>query len=256
MELEPIADQQAFAATRASWHGLAEHVLARARWEATGHIGLRADPEGVATPYYDDERRALLTAAGIEREQYGERAVAPITTLAAAAAWIDVTPGTPRDVYTPTTPFEPDAPLFVDAAATAVLARWYAFAHDVLQRWRVEHRSDEPSLVQLWPEHFDVAVDLGDTDAGTRANYGASPGDAAITEPYLYVGPWSMDGRDDLFWNQPWGAALPYGALCRGPRPNVGGGIVPGARARSTGVNGCLPLGNAGGSHPRLGRSA
>jgi hypothetical protein len=219
--LETITDPQAFATTRASWHAIAEHVLARARWEATGHIGLRADPEGVATPYYGDECRALLTVAGIEREQYGERAVAPISTLAAAAAWIGVTLGAPRDVYTPTTPLEPDAPLPIDAGASHLLAKWYAFAHDALHRWRAEHRSDEPSLVQLWPEHFDVAVDLGSVDAGTRANYGASPGDAAIAEPYLYVGPWSMNGRDDPFWNQPWGAALPYGALCAAPDPTV-----------------------------------
>ena len=45
------------------------------------------------------------------------------------------------------------------------------------------------SSSQLWPEHFDLACEIGDADAGTRANYGASPGDAAIPEPYLYVGP-------------------------------------------------------------------
>jgi hypothetical protein len=235
VDLEPITDPQAFATTRASWHALAEHVLARARWEATGHIGLRADPEGVATPYYGDECRALLTVAGIEREQYGERAVAPITTLAAAAAWIDVTPGAPRDVYTRTTPFEPDARLSVDTGATHLLAQWYAFAKDVLDRWRAEHRGDEPSLVQLWPEHFDVAVELGNADAGARANYGASPGDAAIAEPYLYVGPWTMDGRDDPFWNQPWGAALPYSALGAAPDPTlVAASFLAHGRARLT----------------------
>src|SRR3954447_17583476 len=33
--LRPIDDPSAFAATRSTWHALAEHVLARARWEAT-----------------------------------------------------------------------------------------------------------------------------------------------------------------------------------------------------------------------------
>ena len=37
-------------------------------------------------------------------------------------------------------------------------------------------------------------------------NYGVSPGDAAIPEPYAYVGPFSgPPGRDD-FWNAPFGA--------------------------------------------------
>jgi len=221
VSLEPIADLDAFTTTRASWHAIAEHVLARARWEATGHIGLRADPEGIATPHYDDDRRALLTTDGIVREQYGERALAPITTLAAAAAWIGTTAGAPREVYTPTTPLEPDAPLPVDERATLVLAHWFAFARAVLGAWRDEHRGEEPSLVQLWPEHFDVAVDLGNADAGQRANYGASPGDAAIPEPYLYVGPWKRDGLDDPFWNQSFGAALTYQALCAAPDPHV-----------------------------------
>ncbi len=211
----------AFVTTRTSWHALAEHVLARARWEATGKIGLRADPEGVATPYYGDDRRGLLTAAGLVREQYGERTVAPVTTLGDAAALLDTPLGAPAGVYTPTTSGAPDAPLTVDDAAAHALAAWFAFAHEVLVAWRAEHRADGPSLLQLWPEHFDVAVDLGDVAAGARANYGASPGDAAVAEPYLYVGPWTMEGRDDPFWNQSWGAALPYTALVATPDPVV-----------------------------------
>ena len=40
-------------------------------------------------------------------------------------------------------------------------------------------------------------------------NYGASPGDAAIGEPYAYVGPWDRPlPGDATFWNQPFGAAL------------------------------------------------
>jgi hypothetical protein len=60
--------------------------------------------------------------------------------------------------------------------------------------------------VQLWPEHFDIAMSLG--PEGARANYGGSPGDADHAEPYLYVGPWSMDGRSGPFWNEPFGASL------------------------------------------------
>jgi hypothetical protein len=71
-------------------------------------------------------------------------------------------------------------------------------------------------LLQLWPEHFDIAVDLGDTAAGGRANFGASPGDAVHPEPYLYVGPWDLaqlPDPPDPYWNEPFGASLPYSAL-------------------------------------------
>ena len=207
--------------TRASWHALAEHVLARARWEATGHIGLRADPEGVATPFYDDERRALVTAAGIEREQYGERAVAPVTTSAAAAAWIDVAPGAPRDVYTPTTPFEPDAPLSVDAGAARVLAEWYVLAHGVLNRWRAEHRSDEPSLVQLWPEHFDVAVELGNPDAGTRRTTARRPATPRSPSRTSTWGRGRWTAATTRSGTSPLAPRSPTARLCAAPDPTV-----------------------------------
>jgi hypothetical protein len=115
----------------------------------------------------------------------------------------------------------PDQPLAVDAVAARLLVQWYAFARELLTAWRDEHAAENPSLLQLWPEHFDVAVELGDEAAGVRANYGASPGDALINEPYLYIGPWSMDGRTDPFWNQSFGAALPYSAICAAPDPIV-----------------------------------
>ena len=53
----------------------------------------------------------------------------------------------------------------------------------------------------LWPEHFDLGITAG------PINYGASPGDAQVADPYLYVGP--HDGPppgDPAFWNAPFGA--------------------------------------------------
>jgi hypothetical protein len=67
--------------------------------------------------------------------------------------------------------------------------------------------------VQLWPEHFDLSTDFGDAGAGTRANYGASPGDDRIPEPYLYAGPWDVARRTGVFAAHPFGAALTYGEL-------------------------------------------
>ena len=51
----------------------------------------------------------------------------------------------------------------------------------------------------LWPEHFDIAIELGE------ATYGVSPGDDAHTEPYAYVSsdaarrPFQTGPR--TFWN-------------------------------------------------------
>lgn len=57
----------------------------------------------------------------------------------------------------------------------------------------------------LWPEHFDIGITVAEV------NYGVSPGDAAIGEPYAYVGPWQVP--DGSFWNQPFGAARPLSLL-------------------------------------------
>ena len=95
----------------------------------------------------------------------------------------------------------PDAPLAVDAAAAAALADWFGFATSVSRSCGVDLEAGR-AVAQLWPEHFDLAFELGDADAGTRANYGASPGDADHPEPYLYVGPWDTSRRDraDSLW--------------------------------------------------------
>jgi hypothetical protein len=57
----------------------------------------------------------------------------------------------------------------------------------------------------LWPEHFDLAVTVDEV------NYGVSPGDTYLDEPYAYVGPWQA--RTGPFWNAPFGAARPLSEL-------------------------------------------
>ena len=63
----------------------------------------------------------------------------------------------------------------------------------MLEQLRADESDGDPSLVQLWPEHFDIAVELGSEPAGQRATFGASPGDESHDEPYLYVSPWTAD---------------------------------------------------------------
>lgn len=189
--------------TRLAWHALAEHVLAPARHRVTGRIGLRATEGGYGTPVFGDGLGEQLRVAGtdllITRE--GHVVTYPITTLAAAAAAAGIEPGATTGVYTPTTPFEPDAPLDIDLDASAALAAWFAFGDRVLRALcETTTETDAPDDVQLWPEHFDLGLALGDEPGGTRATFGASPGDEEHPEPYLYVAPWTPPD-DDGFWN-------------------------------------------------------
>ncbi|HYV58454.1 MAG TPA: hypothetical protein VFA62_00130, partial [Acidimicrobiia bacterium] len=131
-----------------------------------------------------------------------ETHTAPVTTVAAAAALAGTEPGAPAGVYTPATRLVPDAPLVLDQSAVGFLGAWYGFAASVLEQLRAEARPAEgPSRVQLWPEHFDLSVDLGDEQAGGRGTFGASPGDDDEPDPYLYVTHWA-DVTDDPYWNE------------------------------------------------------
>ena len=58
----------------------------------------------------------------------------------------------------------------------------------MLEELRAEPASAPAGRTQLWPEHFDAAVNLG-PEGPARATYGASPGTPTIDEPYLYVLP-------------------------------------------------------------------
>jgi hypothetical protein len=204
----------AFARTRDALHGLAEQVVAAAYFHATKHIGLRPTPRGFGTPVFGDRERVRVDATAIVHEQAGAERRSEITTLREAAAFVGVPLGAPP-VYTATTALDPDAPLAVDHDAALALADWYALGGALLHDLRVEHSDLPSSETQLWPEHFDLACEIGDEGAGTRATYGASPGDAVIPQPYLYVGPWKAEKRTGLLAAYPFGGALTYGEMRR-----------------------------------------
>ena len=93
-------------------------------------------------------------------------------------------------------------PLEVDrAAASRVLGACYAFGDAVLEELIAE--AVAPATIRrrstLWPEHFDIAIELGSEADGARANYGFSPGDENHPEPYLYVGPWTARSSGELW---------------------------------------------------------
>jgi len=203
--LPPLPPRDELASTRRAWHTLAEHVLARARYDANGKIGLRFTRGGVGTPWFrrasaDTQVRIERTSVVVHRGDVSDAAA--ITDIAAAAELAGVEPGAPADVYTPTTPLEPDAAFTLDVGAADFLGAWFGFATSILEQLRAEAgRRDEPSRVQLWPEHFDLSFDLGDEAAGGRGTFGASPGDDNHADPYLYVTHWG-DVPDDAYWKE------------------------------------------------------
>lgn len=212
MTLPTIDDQATLVQTRLAWHAVAEHVVAPARYRAEGRIGLRATPGGYGTPEFGDKQQVRVAGSDLVHTRGGAATTTPLTTVSAAASVLGIDPGAPHEVYAPTTPLERDAPLEIDAAAAHALGAWFELGDNALEAMRSEARdADAPSLVQLWPEHFDLALELGDESRGARGTFGASPGDAMHPEPYLYVTHWA-DVADDPFWSDAvfGGASLRY----------------------------------------------
>lgn len=219
VELSP-----AFPATRAALQRVAVHVLARARHQATGRFGLRATPGGFGTPAFGWDVEVLRVAGPLlvrERGKVTSTARIDGSTLAALAEFAGVDLGADFSAGHETPPLgDVDAPLEVDAGGAAALAAWYEFAWRVLDDVGAGLGDDaSPSVIQLWPEHFDAGVDVGVSER-IRVNLGASPGDGWHPDPYLYVGPWD-DRRpgDDGYWNAPFGAALRYAEVRAGADP-------------------------------------
>jgi hypothetical protein len=102
----------------------------------------------------------------------------------------------------------------LDGACAAALADWFAFGTVALATLLDSRPGLDPAPIRLWPEHFDVATELGDEAGGARANYGASPGDEDHPEPYLYVGPWDQSVSGPLWDARGFtGAELAYADL-------------------------------------------
>ncbi len=199
--------------TRDSMQRVAGHILARRRHAAVGRFGLRVVPGGMATPAFgpDDE---VLRLAGtwliVESRAGGEarsRSMSiPGRSLAELADFAGADLDQPLTLGHDTPPVgDPETPIVMDPAAAATLLDWFELGSRALDAVLVQAQS--PAVVQLWPEHFDLAVDVA-TGTG-RVNLGASPGDGFHATPYLYVGPWTSDrpGEPD-FWNAPFGAVV------------------------------------------------
>ncbi|GAA0363779.1 hypothetical protein GCM10009530_11830 [Microbispora corallina] len=181
------------AATRRALHGVAELLLAGPQYRRSGTIRLRVVPGGFGTVAEPDLRveGAVLVA--------GDRRLPLAGTYAELGAAAGVDPGAPEGLYHDGSGAAPGDEITVDAAAAARLAESLAIGEEALLAFA-------PGLTPvLWPEHFDLAVTLDEV------NYGISPGDGHLPEPYAYVGPWTP--RTGPFWNAPFGASRPLREL-------------------------------------------
>ena len=207
-----MVDLDTLVSTRKSLHALAEQILAKARHDSDGRIGLVPGPRGIATPGFGPEARVLAvegahlvdTTAGVRRE-------AAITTLREAGEFVGLEPGIPGALWTMVAPVGLDDQLVVDAGAADELGAWLSLVAEVLERVAgVLASEDDRELgsATLWPEHLDLAATVAEI------NVGGSCGDGFCAEPYLYVGPWTVPANDgppgdDPVWNAPFGAVLP-----------------------------------------------
>jgi len=189
--------------SRLALHRLAEHVISPARRAANTKIGLRYTRGGFGTPFFGDGVQLRVAGTELVRQRGDHEQREQITTVAAAARLAGVEGA------------GDEAPLELDPAAAAFIGDWFGFAASVLEELRARaDTSSDASRVQLWPEHFDMAVELGSEDAGARAAYGLSPGDANHPEPYGYVAPWSARPTGELWQATGFsGAELPFAAL-------------------------------------------
>jgi hypothetical protein len=175
-----------FAETIDSLHKVAVAVIAPAR-KPENEISLRYTRGGFGTPFYEEggvDCQVRVEGAELIRQR-GE--------------------GETREPL----------PAEVDAASTRALGDLYGFACSVLEQLRADQSEVDSSIVRVWPEHFDIAIELGDEGRGRRAAYGVSPGDESHDEPYLYVAPFVSDLASGEGWNATGftGAELPYSEL-------------------------------------------
>lgn len=203
---------EGYTAARIELQRVGVHVLARARYAADGRFGLRVTPSGIATPSFGPSGDVVrIAGSSLMREQRLDdrtrSAVIAISghSLRELAAFADVYLDEPFEVGRDTPQVgDPDVPIEMPDEATEVL-EWLALGAKALDSMMTG--AEDPSVIQLWPEHFDVAFDA--LTSHGRVNLGASPGDSGEPEPYLYVGPWGQDRPgNDSYWNASFGATL------------------------------------------------
>lgn len=213
--LQPVPER--YESTRKALHEAAFFALAPRRHQANGKLGLRYTYGGFGTPFFGEDEQVRVEGDLLVYQSGDQVATTSLTTPADAceflgipfrAVWFD-------DFHDPLPPIDPNTSWNVDPDAAAAVADWFGFATLVLEQTRRTPGAEDVTRAQLWPEHFDPAMEMGSYEKGHRASFGASPGDGGHPEPYLYVAAWGEVDRDDPFWNDETfnGASLSYRQL-------------------------------------------
>jgi hypothetical protein len=192
-------------------------VLGRRRDAVSGHFGLRASSDGLATPAFGPEPETLrLTSASLIREIGTRSSCAPLqgATLEELAQFAGADLGSAFSAGAQMPGLgSTTEPLHLASDELAPIFDWFVLGWRVLDTVASQLPAEwTQSTVQLWPEHFDVGTSLdfgrGDGD-GDGVNLGFSAGDAFSEEPYAYVGPRGMERPGGPgFWNAPFGALV------------------------------------------------
>jgi len=188
-------------ATRRSLHAVAETILAGHQHRVAGTIRLAIAEGGFRTlPLPDDP--SLLTVLGshlVVTSSTTDRTIPLRGSLQDLADAAGVTFGAPEGVYPGGERARGTDRVTVDDDAASALLAAFGLGDEALRVLGERHLPDEPPTPVLWPEHFDVGITLD------RVNFGVSPGDDEIPEPYAYVGP--FEPRRGTFWDRSFGAA-------------------------------------------------
>lgn len=211
------------------YHRLAYAVVGEARRVATGRFGLRSLDVGFGTPVFEVtmgragemECQVWVDGDELSATEGGTLRSVHVTTLSAAARFVGVSPGTEAREHDSPELGDVERWLRVSPEIGAHLAAWFRLGKRALGQLHELPGAAEPDEIQLWPGHFDIATAIGVAEAGTRATYGLSPGDAAHPFPYAYVGLWGGADRSDPYWNDDafGGASLPYAEIIAAADP-------------------------------------
>ncbi|MGN6608168.1 MAG: hypothetical protein ACTHMS_14290 [Jatrophihabitans sp.] len=181
--------------TRRALHAVAEHLLAGPQYRASGRIRLAVTADGFATV-----ADPAVRLAGAEVSA-GDRTCPVAGTVRRLGFALGLEPGRPEGLYEDGSGVGLDDTLTVDPDAAGIVLAALITGDAALR----EFAPDETPV--LWPEHFDVAIRIDEV------NYGVSPGDGFVPEPYAYVGVHPVPPGG--FWNAPFGAARPLRELGR-----------------------------------------
>src|SRR5437899_660001 len=196
----PVSED-ALASMRRTLHGVAECILAGHQYRMTGSIRLRVTEGGFATHAMPAAPGLLAVADSclIVRDGLEVQKLSLSGTFGEVAHQAGVEFGPPEGVYGQGSGCQPDETLTVDNDSFETIVAAFARGDRALRALAAKVSPEESGEPVLWPEHFDLGISLDEV------NYGVSPGDATIPEPYAYVGPWTQ--RSGPFWDQPFGAA-------------------------------------------------